>query len=242
MGPCSNLSCEIQNDWTRNNVMVYGLAGAMPEDKYGFKPVPEEQSFGERVLHVAQVNVSLLQGLGAKTPPPVIDPKATSKAEAMAAVTKVGEYGIAVIKEFSDQQLTARVESPWFMGPMSTRQRILYFLMTHSQDTYGQLVVYRQIERDYATGEPPAVVFMQQYGAGFRSCENCRPVPSPLRDRRGSETLRVCGKIAKRFAVYSKRSGQLGATKTEHVSIVIGDLEGSQAVVCVGEFPMHRQQ
>ena len=32
MGPCSNLSCEIQNDWTRNNVMVYGLARAMPED------------------------------------------------------------------------------------------------------------------------------------------------------------------------------------------------------------------
>ena len=142
MGPCSTLSCEIQNDWTRNNVMIIGLAREMPADKYGFKPVPEEQSFGERVLHVAQINVSLLQGLGAKTPAPAIDPKATSKAEAMAAVQKAGDYGIAVIKEFSDQQLTGRVESPWFMGPMSTRQRILYFLMTHSQDTYGQLVVY----------------------------------------------------------------------------------------------------
>jgi uncharacterized damage-inducible protein DinB len=122
--------------------MVYGLARAMPEDKYGFKPVPEEQSFGERVLHVAQVNVDLLKGLGAKTPAPVINPKATSKVEAMDAVQKAGEYGIAVIKEFSDQQLMARVDSPWFMGPMATRQRILYFLMMHSQDTYGQLVVY----------------------------------------------------------------------------------------------------
>lgn len=145
MGPCSNLSCEIQNDWTRNNVMIYGLARAMPEEKYGFKPVPEEQSFGERVLHVAQINVSLLQGLGAKTPPPTIDPKATSKTSAMDAVQKVGEYGISVIKEFSDQQLTGRVESPWFMGPISSRQRILYFLMTHSQDTYGQLVVYLRL-------------------------------------------------------------------------------------------------
>ena len=28
MGPCSTLSaCEIQNDWTRNNVLVYLLAG-----------------------------------------------------------------------------------------------------------------------------------------------------------------------------------------------------------------------
>jgi len=145
MGPCSTLSCEIQNDWTRNNVLLYMLAGAMPEDKYGFKPVLEEQSFGERVLHVAQVNVGLLQGLGAKTPAPAIDPNATSKTEAMAAVQKVGEYGLAVIKEFGDQQLSARVASPPFMGPMSSRQRVLYFLMTHSQDTYGQLVVYLRL-------------------------------------------------------------------------------------------------
>jgi uncharacterized damage-inducible protein DinB len=145
LGPCSNLSCEIQNDWTRNNVLLSLLAGAMPEDKYGFKPTKEEQSFGERVLHVADVNVSMLQGLGGKTAPPVIDPKATSKAAAMAALKTAGEYGIAVIKEFSDQQLTGRVASPPFMGPTSTRQRLLYFLMTHSQDTYGQLVVYARL-------------------------------------------------------------------------------------------------
>lgn len=145
MGPCSTLSCEIENDWSRNNSLAYGLAGAMPAEKYGFKPVPEEQSFGERVLHIAQVNVSLLQTLGAKTPAPTIDPKATSKTEAMAALQQAGAYGVAVIKEFGDQQLTARVASPWFMGPMSSRQRILYFLMTHSQDTYGQLVVYLRL-------------------------------------------------------------------------------------------------
>jgi uncharacterized damage-inducible protein DinB len=145
LGPCSNLSCEIQNDWTRNNVMLTMLADAMPAEKYAFKPTKEEQSFGERVLHVADVNVSMLQGLGGKTPPPAINPKATSKADSMAALKTAGEYGIAVIKEFSDQQLTGRVASPPFMGPTSTRQRLLYFLMTHSQDTYGQLVVYLRL-------------------------------------------------------------------------------------------------
>src|SRR5215472_6794102 len=145
MGPCSTLTCEIQNDWTRNNVMLLGLADAMPENKYDFKPTKEQQSFGERVLHVAQVNQMLLQTLGAKTPAPAVDPKATSKKESMAALQKVGDYGVAVIKEFGDQQLTGRVASPPFMGPMSTRQRILYFLMTHSQDTYGQLAVYLRL-------------------------------------------------------------------------------------------------
>jgi len=145
MGPCSTVSCEMQNDWSRNNAMAASVANAMPEDKYGFKPVPEEQTFGERVLHIAQINVELVKGLGGKTPPPVIDPKATSKTEAIAALQKAGDYGLAVIKEFNEQQLLTRVDSPFFMGPMATRQRILYFLMMHTQDTYGQLVVYLRL-------------------------------------------------------------------------------------------------
>jgi hypothetical protein len=146
MGPCANLLCEIENDWSRNNAMILGLADAMPEGKYSYKPTPEQQSFGERVLHVAQVNLLVLQALGAKAPAPAIDMNATSKAQSMAALQRVGEYGVAVIKEFGEQGLLTRIDSPgplgWFMGPKITRQRALYFLMAHTQDTYGQLAVY----------------------------------------------------------------------------------------------------
>ena len=149
MGPCSNLVCEVENDWSRNNVMLYGLANSMPEDKFGYKPTPAQQTFGERVLHVAQVNLMLLQALGAKTPMPVIDVNAISKAASMDALQRVGGYGVAVIKELGEQGLLARIDSPglvgWFMGPQVSRQRVLYFLMTHSQDTYGQLVVYARM-------------------------------------------------------------------------------------------------
>ena len=57
LGACANLLCEIENDWSRNNAVLYGLAGAMPEDKFNYKPTPAQQSFGERVLHAAQVNL-----------------------------------------------------------------------------------------------------------------------------------------------------------------------------------------
>ena len=149
MGPCANLVSEIENDWSRNNVLIYGLAGAMPEDKFDYKPTPAQQSFGERVLHAAQVNLMLLQALGAKTPAPAVDMNATSKTASMAAVQRVGEYGLAVIRELGEQGLVARIDSPgpvgFFMGPQVSRQRVLYFLMTHSQDTYGQLVVYARL-------------------------------------------------------------------------------------------------
>jgi uncharacterized damage-inducible protein DinB len=149
MGPCANLVCEVENDWSRNNVMIYGLAAAMPEDKFNYKPTPAQQSLGERVLHVAQVNLMLLQALGAKTPAPTIDTNATSKAASMAALQRVGEYGVAVIKELGEQGLVARIDLPgpmaFFMGPHLSRQRVLYFLMMHSKDTYGQLVVYARL-------------------------------------------------------------------------------------------------
>jgi hypothetical protein len=149
LGPCSVLVCEIEHDWSRNNVLIYGLANAMPEEKYGFKPTPAQQSFGERVLHAAEVNLMLLQALGAKTPAPSIDLKVTSKAASMAALERVGSYGVTVIKELGEEGLRARIDSPgpmqWFMGPKVSRLRVLYFLMTHSQDTYGQLVVYARL-------------------------------------------------------------------------------------------------
>jgi uncharacterized damage-inducible protein DinB len=149
MGPCSDLICEMEHDWSRNNVMLSGLANAMPEDKFNFKPTPAQQSFGERVLHVAQVNLMILQGLGAKAPAPAVDMNTTTKAASMAALQKVGDYGVAVIKELGEKGLQTRIDSPgpmaFFMGPQLTRQRALYFLMMHTQDTYGQLVVYARL-------------------------------------------------------------------------------------------------
>ena len=149
IGPCSNLTCEVEYDWSRNNAMISGLASVMPPEKFGYKPTEAQQSFGERVMHVAQVNLAILQALGAKAPAPKIDMNATSKAESMAALQRVGDYGVAVIRELGAQGLTARIDSPsvmtWFMGPTMSRQRALYFLMAHTQDTYGQLAVYLRL-------------------------------------------------------------------------------------------------
>ena len=147
--PCSDVTCEIQVDWLRNNGMVAMAAAAMPPEKFGFKPTPEQQNFGERVLHVASINLAILQSLGAKTPAPAINEKATSKGEILSSLTKVTEYGTAVLKELKPDQLTTQRAPPeamaWFMGPKLTPQRAVYFLMAHAQDTYGQLVVYLRL-------------------------------------------------------------------------------------------------
>jgi uncharacterized damage-inducible protein DinB len=148
----TTLSGDIQADWTRTRGLIVNIVNAMPEDKFGFKPTPAQQTFGERVLHVVTTDLGILQSLGGKTPAPMVNTKAATKAELLAALNQTFDYGEAVIKEFNDQQWVERVMPPPFMGPSASRVRIIYFDMQHSEDIYGQFVVYLRLNG----GTPPA--------------------------------------------------------------------------------------
>jgi len=148
----TTLAGDIQADFARTRQLITGIADAMPEDKYSFKSTPAQQSFGERVMHIVQTDLGILQALGGKTPAPKVNDKATSKADIMAAVKQSFDYGEALLKEFNDQQWNERVTPPPFMGPSASRIRIVYFDMQHTEDIYGQLVVYLRLNG----GVPPA--------------------------------------------------------------------------------------
>jgi len=142
---CTTVQCDVLGDWGRGYALLIGVAEAMPEDKFGFKPTPAQESFAQRLMHVAGIDLKLVSTLGGKTPPPKVNVQATSKADVVAALRQVNDFGAAVLKEFSDQQLAERVASLPFMGPTASRLRVIYFSMTHSQDIYGQLVVYLRL-------------------------------------------------------------------------------------------------
>jgi hypothetical protein len=52
---------------------------------------------------------------------------------------------MALMKEFTDQQLVERVMPPAFLGTSASRARIFYYSLQHTQDIYGQLVVYLRL-------------------------------------------------------------------------------------------------
>jgi len=143
-GPsCTTLACDVQGDWERTKNLLIGLVNAMPDDKWSFRPTPAQQTFAERAMHVAQIDMALFGTLGGKTPAPTIaNPKATTKAEVVAALQASFDYGASVLKEFNDQQLTERIASMPFLGPSASRLKVIYFSMQHTNDIYGQLVVY----------------------------------------------------------------------------------------------------
>jgi uncharacterized damage-inducible protein DinB len=140
-----SLKAEMLKDWGDLKATMDKLAAEMPEDKYTAKPTPAQQSFGERIVHVATVNAGVLGSLGGKAAKPTIDAKATTKAAAIKAMDDSFDYGTAVLNEQTDQtMLTGVAMPPRFLGP-SSRARIYTFLLGHTWDIYGQLVVYLRL-------------------------------------------------------------------------------------------------
>ncbi|MGE3842284.1 MAG: DinB family protein [Vicinamibacterales bacterium] len=135
---------DVLKDWVGQKSVMMKIAAEMPDDKFGYKSTPAQRTFAEQVLHVATVNVGLMRTLGAKAAPPTINDKATAKADVLKALGDSFDYGEAALKEFSDAQMLEAVMGPRFIG-QATRARIAFFTIAHSQDIYGQLVVYLRL-------------------------------------------------------------------------------------------------
>jgi hypothetical protein len=140
-----SMQAELLKDWTDLKTTMDKIVNEMPADKFDFKPTPAQETFGQRTMHVAQANVGLLGALGGKAPKPTIDPKATSKAAVMKALDDSFDYGTALIKELNDSTIMqAAPMPPRFLGP-SSRARMVWTLIGHTWDIYGQMAVYLRL-------------------------------------------------------------------------------------------------
>jgi uncharacterized damage-inducible protein DinB len=54
------------------------------------------------------------------------------------------DYGAAALEEFDDDDLLARVQGPPFLQQPS-RLRLVYFVIGHIWDIYGQMAVYLRL-------------------------------------------------------------------------------------------------
>src|SRR5579871_4701130 len=89
---CSSISAQAPNalvaeakfPWTvvRDNLLK--MAEKMPAEDYGFRPVPEIESFGQRMAHIAGANLSICRGVMGQQSTLGPRPAATSKTDLIA--------------------------------------------------------------------------------------------------------------------------------------------------------------
>lgn len=134
-------------DWTSQRDMMMKIAAALPQDKFGYRPTPAQRTWGEQILHVAQANVNQMGRLAAKAPAPAIDMTLTSPAAIMNALAASFDYGAAVLDEQTDATMVQAAGTTRFDGSMgpSTKVRVVYYVIGHTWDIYGQMVVYLRL-------------------------------------------------------------------------------------------------
>ena len=148
----ATLAGDVIQDWQRMRQTMMRIGDAMPEDTFDFASTPAQRTYRDQILHVAGANVMLMGFLGSTAPAPTIDRTdtttfgyaATSKADVLQALGESYDYGEAVLRELTDTALLERIAGPPFLGE-STRVRLVYFVIGHTWDIYGQMAVYLRL-------------------------------------------------------------------------------------------------
>ena len=137
---------QLRADWESQKDTMMKIADAMPEGKFSYKTTPAQRNYGEQIMHVATANVELLKVLAGKAAAPAFTAEsAKTKPDMLKALGESYDYGTALLNELTESTILEPVKDPpSFLGP-SSRARIVWTLLAHSMDIYGQMAVYLRL-------------------------------------------------------------------------------------------------
>ncbi len=120
---------------------LVATAEIMPEDKYGFKPTPENMTFGKTIGHIADVNNAVCSKMF--TPPATPFAKSSetdSKAKLVAGLKASMDYCGEQFSKMTDANLSEMV--PFFGGKQVTRLTAALAVVTDFADHYAGLSMH----------------------------------------------------------------------------------------------------
>jgi hypothetical protein len=146
--------------WKTSGDFTIAVAKLMPADSYGFKPVPEELSFGQVLIQVAQANLGACAvASGSKRPDvsPVLMEEENGKRPAdkdaiIQFLSSSFDFCNQAIASMTPEKFDAVVGSP---NRKMTGFEWLWAYFTHTAHHRGQLEVYLRLKGI----QPPEYVF-----------------------------------------------------------------------------------
>jgi uncharacterized damage-inducible protein DinB len=119
-------------------------AEAMPADKYNFAPTSGDfkgvRTFAQQITHVAEAQYFFFGGFGIK---PTIDPKSLEKLTSKDDIVKALKDSFAFAEKATETMTTENAfEEIGKVDGTNTRASITAFSLAHTNDHYGQMVVY----------------------------------------------------------------------------------------------------
>jgi uncharacterized damage-inducible protein DinB len=126
---------------------VISAAEAMPAEKYNFAPADGEfkgvRTFAGQVAHIAEAQYFFFSGFGIK---PAVDPEAiaklTSKDEVVKALKDSYAFAQQAVKTITPGNAFEKIAA---IDGTDTRASIAALDLAHTNDHYGQMVVYLRL-------------------------------------------------------------------------------------------------
>jgi hypothetical protein len=115
----------------------------MPADKFGYKPTPEQITFGHLVLHMTTSNIELCSKAGKMPPPPLRPAPETDKDRLLAGLTRSFLYCDAALNRVDDSKLGDTVEL--FGGKQASIAYALIALTNDWADHYSAAAMYLRL-------------------------------------------------------------------------------------------------
>jgi hypothetical protein len=126
------------DDYAKNLVAT---AETMPEDKYSFRPTPENMTFGKTIGHIADVNNAICSKMFTPPATPIAKSSETdSKAKLVAGLKASMDYCGEQFSKMNDANLAEMV--PFFGGKQVTRLTAALAVITDFADHYAGLSIH----------------------------------------------------------------------------------------------------
>jgi hypothetical protein len=133
---------EQKTAYTNNKNNLIKAAEKMPEDAYSFKPMPEMETFGQRMIHIAN-QIGTCSGLtGERKPNPAAGK--TAKADIVAGLKTSFEVCDTAWDSMNDKTAMEMVAGRG--GQQRSKITALIGNTTHNTEMYGYISVYMRLK------------------------------------------------------------------------------------------------
>ncbi len=116
----------------------------MPADKYGYKPTPDQMTFGHLAAHIVSSNYSFCANVGDVPKPKVEEVKDTDGKDKLVAAMKASfEFCGTALAKADDSKMNDNIT--WFDGKPRTRAWAFLGLASSWADHYGAAAMYLRL-------------------------------------------------------------------------------------------------
>jgi DinB family protein len=122
---------------------ILGAIEAMPADKFGYKPTPDQMSFGHLVVHITESNNAQCARIADIAPPKVEELRETdSKDKLLAAARASFDFCASSLANVDDSKMGEVIEIGHMQAP---RVMSAFFLTGGWADHYGAAAMYLRL-------------------------------------------------------------------------------------------------